>query len=158
MVLELASGVDLRCLLHYFSSLTCLKGSWGQVRPENGPKPKRKERTILAETLCQRADITKQNQHSEPVHCVTMLRGATPRGGGVTPPGVSYTARGGVILPGVGLVRGWAYAARGRVTPAGGGVTQPGSRVTPPWGRVTPPGVGLHGVQRRSCCKTHWKR
>ena len=44
MVLELVSGADFRCVLHHFSSLTCLKGSWGQVWPESGPKPKLKFR------------------------------------------------------------------------------------------------------------------
>ncbi len=42
MVFELVFGVDVRCLLHHFSSLTCLKGSWGQVWPGHGPKPKLK--------------------------------------------------------------------------------------------------------------------
>ena len=39
MVLELVSGADCRCLLHHFSSLARLKGSWGQAWPESGPKP-----------------------------------------------------------------------------------------------------------------------
>ncbi len=38
MVLELVSGADFRCVLHHLSSLTRLKGSWGQVWPENNPK------------------------------------------------------------------------------------------------------------------------
>ena len=44
MVLELVSGADFRFVLHHLSSLTCFKGSWGQVWPENGPKPKLKSR------------------------------------------------------------------------------------------------------------------
>ncbi len=44
MVSALVSGADFRCVLHQFSSLTWLKGSWGQVWPENGPKPKLKAR------------------------------------------------------------------------------------------------------------------
>jgi hypothetical protein len=43
MVLELVSGADTRCVLHHFSSLTCLKGSWGQVC---GPKQKLKSRLV----------------------------------------------------------------------------------------------------------------
>jgi hypothetical protein len=42
MVLKLVSGVEFSCVLYHFSSPTCLKGSWGQVWPENGPKPKLK--------------------------------------------------------------------------------------------------------------------
>jgi hypothetical protein len=42
MVLELVSGAVSICVLHHFSSLTRLKGSWGQVCPENVPKPKLK--------------------------------------------------------------------------------------------------------------------
>ncbi len=38
--LRLVSGTDFRSLLHHSSSLTRLKGSWGQVWPENGPKTK----------------------------------------------------------------------------------------------------------------------
>ncbi len=41
-VLELVSGADFRCVLHHVSSLFGLLGSWGQVWPENGPKPKLK--------------------------------------------------------------------------------------------------------------------
>ncbi len=44
MALELVPGADLRCVLHHFSSLTCLKGSWGQVWPESDPNPKLKSR------------------------------------------------------------------------------------------------------------------
>ncbi len=44
MVFALVSGADFRCILHHFSSLTSLKRSWGQVWPENGPKPKLKFR------------------------------------------------------------------------------------------------------------------
>ncbi len=42
MALCLAPGADCTCVLHHFSSLTRLKGSWGQAWPENGPKPKLK--------------------------------------------------------------------------------------------------------------------
>ncbi len=42
MVLESVSEADFMCVLHHLSSLTCLKWSWGQVWPENGPKPKLK--------------------------------------------------------------------------------------------------------------------
>ncbi len=34
MGLRLVSGADSSCVLHHFSILTCLKGSWGQVWPE----------------------------------------------------------------------------------------------------------------------------
>ncbi len=36
MAFELVSWVDFRCVLDHFSSLTRLKGSWGQVWPEIG--------------------------------------------------------------------------------------------------------------------------
>ncbi len=42
MVLEMVSGVDFETVLHHLSSLTWLRGSWGQVWQENGPKPKLK--------------------------------------------------------------------------------------------------------------------
>jgi hypothetical protein len=35
----LVSGADFRGVLHHLLSLTRLKGSWGQVWAENGPKP-----------------------------------------------------------------------------------------------------------------------
>ncbi len=38
MVLELVPGADFRCVLHNLSSLTCLKGSWGQVWRKSGPE------------------------------------------------------------------------------------------------------------------------
>ena len=44
MLLDFVSGADFRCVLHHFSSPTCLTGSWGQVVPESGPKPKLKSR------------------------------------------------------------------------------------------------------------------
>jgi hypothetical protein len=40
MALGLVSGADFRHILQPFSSLTRLPGSWGQVWPESGPKPK----------------------------------------------------------------------------------------------------------------------
>ncbi len=39
MALEFISWADYRCVLQQFSSLTRLKGSWGQVCPESGRKP-----------------------------------------------------------------------------------------------------------------------
>ncbi len=47
MVLDLVFGVDFKCVLHHFSSLTSLKASWGQVAPESGPKPKVKFRFLF---------------------------------------------------------------------------------------------------------------
>ncbi len=47
MVLDLASGADFGYVLNHFSSLTCLKGSWGQVWPEHGPKPNPKTETQI---------------------------------------------------------------------------------------------------------------
>ncbi len=44
MVLELVPGADYTCVLHHFSSLALLMGSWGQVWPESGQKPKLKFR------------------------------------------------------------------------------------------------------------------
>jgi hypothetical protein len=38
IAVDLVSGADFRCVLHYFSSFTRLGGSWGQVWPESGPK------------------------------------------------------------------------------------------------------------------------
>jgi hypothetical protein len=35
----LVYGADFKCVLHHFSSLTRLTGSWGQVWPESGRKP-----------------------------------------------------------------------------------------------------------------------
>ena len=46
MALELVSGADFRCVLHHLSSLTRLKGSWGQVWSENDPKPKLKSKIL----------------------------------------------------------------------------------------------------------------
>jgi hypothetical protein len=42
MALDLLSEADSGCVLHHFSSLARLKGSWGQVWSENGPTPKLK--------------------------------------------------------------------------------------------------------------------
>ncbi len=36
MVFEFVSWADYGCVLHHFSSLTRLKGSWGQVWPKTG--------------------------------------------------------------------------------------------------------------------------
>ncbi len=44
MTFEFVSEADFMCVLHHFSSLTNLEGSWGQSCPENGPKPKLKFR------------------------------------------------------------------------------------------------------------------
>ncbi len=41
-VLYLVSGAESRCTPHHYSSLTRLKGSWGQVWPDNDPKLKLK--------------------------------------------------------------------------------------------------------------------
>ncbi len=40
LALEMVSGANFRCVLHHISSLTRLEGSWDQVWPESGPKPK----------------------------------------------------------------------------------------------------------------------
>ncbi len=63
----MVSGVDFRCVTHHFSSLTRLKGSWGQVRPENGPKPKHKLRfefpNILGIPLTDPCDGRSEQTH-----------------------------------------------------------------------------------------------
>ncbi len=45
--LELVSGADFRWFPHHFSSLTCSRGSGGQVWPENSQKPKLKFRFLI---------------------------------------------------------------------------------------------------------------
>ncbi len=57
IALELVSWANLRCVLHLFSSLTCLKGSWGQLWPTNDSKqPKTRmiifHRGLTATKLC----------------------------------------------------------------------------------------------------------
>ncbi len=47
MALELVLGADFRGVLHHDSSLNRFEGSWGQVGPENGPKPKLKFRFLF---------------------------------------------------------------------------------------------------------------
>ena len=37
MALELVYGANFMCVLHHFSSLTCLKGFWGQLWPKTDP-------------------------------------------------------------------------------------------------------------------------
>ncbi len=44
IVFDLVSGADFASVLHHVPSLTCLKGSWGRVWSETGPKPKLKSR------------------------------------------------------------------------------------------------------------------
>ncbi len=44
IAVEFVSEVVLRCVLHHCSSLTHLKGSWGQMLPESGPKFEHKGR------------------------------------------------------------------------------------------------------------------
>ncbi len=44
MALEMVSGAAFRGVLHHLLNLTRLKAYWGQVWPENSPKPKLKSR------------------------------------------------------------------------------------------------------------------
>jgi hypothetical protein len=48
MALELVYGANFRCGLHHISSLTRLKGSWGQLWSKTNPKrPKTKTKMII---------------------------------------------------------------------------------------------------------------
>jgi hypothetical protein len=48
MGVELVYGANFKCVLHHFSSLTRLKGSWGQLGPKTDPKqPKRDTKMII---------------------------------------------------------------------------------------------------------------
>jgi hypothetical protein len=40
MLFQWVSRVDFRCVLHHFSSLTCLNGSWAKIWSGSDPKPK----------------------------------------------------------------------------------------------------------------------
>ncbi len=48
MAVEFVSGADFRHVLHHRSSVTCLKGSWGKVWQENGPRLKLKFRFLFS--------------------------------------------------------------------------------------------------------------
>ncbi len=50
MALELVSGADFTSVLHHYPSLARINGSWGQVWPESGPKPKLKSRFEFSNT------------------------------------------------------------------------------------------------------------
>ena len=47
MALELVYGANFRRVLHHFSSLTRLKGSWGQLWPKTGPKQQNTKTKII---------------------------------------------------------------------------------------------------------------
>jgi hypothetical protein len=47
IIFECVSGADVGFVLHHSSCLTRLKGSWGQVWPESGPKPTQTQIYIL---------------------------------------------------------------------------------------------------------------